>query len=150
MSSYSSIALVGAGALGSHFVDVLAANESISFIVIARSGSVLSKKFPAGTKVVAADLTNLDSVKAALRDNQVDVVISTLSFTGRQCQPLIADAAKATGVKLFVLSDFGYPSQGAKAPFDAGDRDANYLKSIGLSSVRIFVSHLLDACIRSF
>jgi uncharacterized protein YbjT (DUF2867 family) len=144
MSSYSSIALFGAGpALGDYFVKALAASTSISFIVVTRPESTSSERLPPGTSIVAADLTNLEQLTALFNDHKIDAVISTLGFAGRESQPIIASAAKAAGVRLFVLSDFGFPSLGATGVFEAPDRQAKYAESIGLPYVRIFVSSRL-------
>jgi uncharacterized protein YbjT (DUF2867 family) len=136
-----SFALVGAGKLGKYFVDVLSANKSISFIVVSRPGSESSKQLPLGTTVVAADLNDVDSLTTAFRNHKVDAVISTLGRAGMASQKHIADAAKAAGVKVFVLSEFGSPTLGGTESF-AGQKEAQakYLESIGLPSVRIFVS----------
>jgi nucleoside-diphosphate-sugar epimerase len=145
-----SIALVGAGKLGKYFVDVLSANKSIPFIVLTRPGSESSKSLPGGTKLVPVDLSNADSVTAAFRDNKIDVVISTLGIAGLPSQTLIADAAKAAGVKLFVLSEFGSSDLGAtEGVLGIKETHAKYLASIGLPSVRIFV-RILGLCCRLF
>jgi uncharacterized protein YbjT (DUF2867 family) len=145
MSSYKTVALVGAGSLGKHFVDAFAANKDVSLVVFSRSESAGTKDVPAGTKVVPTDLTSLDSITAAFKDSKVDVVISTLGHAGiLAAQTLIADAAKAAGVKLFVPSEWGFVTIGAtEGPFGVKEAAAKHLASIGLPSVRIFVSSQL-------
>jgi len=61
--------------------------------------------------LVQVDYTNEESIKKALVG--VDVIISTISETALDLQPGIAEAAKEAGVKLFVPSEFGGPTEGA-------------------------------------
>ena len=63
-----------------------------------------------------ADYTSASEVSAILRENKVDVLISTdsLVFGGVVGQNVLADAAKEAGVKLFVPSEFGILPQAAK------------------------------------
>jgi hypothetical protein len=61
---------------------------------------------------VRADYTSASEVSAVLRENKVDVLISTVTliFGGVVVQDVLADAAKEAGVKLFVPSEFGVSS----------------------------------------
>lgn len=144
MSSYSSVALVGAGDFGTIFATTLAANPAFnSVVVITRPESASAKQVPAGTKVAEADLTKVDSVAAVLKEHKVDVVISTLGFAGLSSgsQVVVADAAKAAGVKLFVPSEWGFPTIGAtEGLFGVKESNAKHLASIGVPSLRVFVS----------
>jgi uncharacterized protein YbjT (DUF2867 family) len=56
------------------------------------------------------DYSDKQSIKKALTG--VDVVISTISWMALDLQPRIAEAAKDVGVKLFVPSEFGGPTEG--------------------------------------
>jgi uncharacterized protein YbjT (DUF2867 family) len=61
----------------------------------------------AGAKITAVDYGSADSLKKAI--SGADVVISTVSSNpaALQAQHLLAEQAKAAGVKLFVPSEFG-------------------------------------------
>jgi len=60
-----------------------------------------------GAKIAAVDYGSAESLKSALTG--ADVVISALTHTpsALQAQHLLAEQAKAAGVKLFVPSEFG-------------------------------------------
>ena len=66
-----------------------------------------------GGKVVHVNYADESSLKDALFG--VDVVISTLSATALASQLPLAVAAHAAGVQLFVPSEFGPDTEGAKA-----------------------------------
>lgn len=139
-SAYSSIALVGAGNLGKFFIDALAAS-GVSFIVLTRPSSQGTKVVPPGAKLVPVELDDVEGLIKTFRDNKVDAVISTLGFAGYASETLVADAAKAAGVKIFVLSDFGAVTIGSPAPsHQVKVVHAQHLASIGLPSIRVFVS----------
>lgn len=109
--------------------------------MLTRPNSTSSNKLPAGSKSVVVDLKDKAALEAAFKENTIDVVISTVGQPGLPDQPTIADAAKAAGVKLFVPSEFGLPTLGGVAG-ELGEKEVfgRYLKTIGLPSLRIFVS----------
>ena len=57
------------------------------------------------------DYSSPSSLQSAL--SGVDVVISTVGAAALGLQDTIASSAKAAGVKLFVPSEFGNPTEGA-------------------------------------
>lgn len=86
-----------------------------------------------------ADYTSASEVSAVLRENKVDVLISTVTFFfgGVVVQDVLADAAKEAGVKLFVPSEFSVspPTVGLAHEKYAF---AVYAKSIGLPTLRVY------------
>jgi hypothetical protein len=60
--------------------------------------------------LIPVDYSNKELIKKALTG--VNVVISMISWTALDLQPRIAEAAKDIGVKLFVPSEFGGPTEG--------------------------------------
>lgn len=58
-----------------------------------------------GAKIAVVDYGSAESLKNAVTG--ADVVISTLTIQALQAQNLLAEQAKAAGVKLFVPSEFG-------------------------------------------
>lgn len=64
------------------------------------------------TIVPIADFTNVSAVSDALKG--IDVIISTLGHFALQLQIPIAEAGKASGARLFVLSEFGMSTDDAK------------------------------------
>ncbi|KIJ68788.1 hypothetical protein HYDPIDRAFT_107039 [Hydnomerulius pinastri MD-312] len=136
-NSFKSFALVGVGnTVGVPIIKALLA-RNVSVIVLTRPTS--TKILPDGVKVVPVDYTDVSAVTAVLREHSIDVLISTLSGDGFAAQIPLADASKAAGVKLFVPSEFGSPTGGAKEGLLAlKDQHAVHLKSIGLPSLRIY------------
>lgn len=69
--------------------------------------------FPASVKVVTTDLSSVDAVTLAFKDQ--DAVISTVGTAGLQGQSILVQAAVAAGVKRFLPSDFGCDIANPKA-----------------------------------
>lgn len=63
-----------------------------------------------GVKITAVDYSSVASVQAALAG--IDVLISTVGHDHLEVQDSLVLAAKAAGVKLFVPSEFGLPTDG--------------------------------------
>lgn len=80
---------------------------------------------PAGAKKATADLHDVDTVAALLKEHNVEVVISTVPHTpgGYAVQPALGDAAKKAGVKLFAPSEFGMPTDGHMKPGLLGSKN---------------------------
>ena len=152
MSGFKNFAVVGAGEIGGFIVHQLltdkAAGTINDVVVLARKVSFASvplrpdsrtEQVSQGSKtavdpaakLIAVDYSDKESIKKALAG--VDVVISTISWMALDVQPGIAEAAKEAGVKLFVPSEFGGPTEG-KAEGILGEK-ANFqelLRAIGL------------------
>lgn len=56
----------------------------------------------------------MKTLASILREHNVEVVISALAYGALPAQWPIADAAKEAGVKLFVPSEYGMPTEGGK------------------------------------
>ncbi|KAK0185498.1 hypothetical protein F5146DRAFT_1165356 [Armillaria mellea] len=138
-STYKSFALVGAnGIVGKAILDVLIA-ENVSFIVLTRKSSDSSSNFP-NVKTAKVDYEDIAEVSGVLKEHGVDVLISPINaaVVGKT-QYALADSAKAAGVKLFVPSEFGFVTAGASVEvLKEKENFAQYLKKIGLPSVRFF------------
>lgn len=139
---FKSFAIVGAGPhIGIPIVKAFLAIGA-PILVIARPTSTNTSALPGddpNLKVVRADYTSTSEVSAVLRENKVDVLISTVTFVfgGVVVQDVLADAAKEAGVKLFVPSEFGVspPAVGLAHEKHAF---AVYAKSIGLPTLRVY------------
>ncbi|KZV65330.1 NAD-P-binding protein [Peniophora sp. CONT] len=120
MSSFKNFAIVGAGNLGSFILDELlkvkTAGGIDKVVVLTRPDSVgkLDSYASNGAIVVPIpDYNDVSTVSEALKG--VDVLISTLGHAAAtQLQVPIAEAARSAGVKLFVPSEFGSSTDGAK------------------------------------
>lgn len=109
MSTYKSFAVVGAGpALGKYIVEALLA-QNASVVVFTRPES--NRTFP-GAKTVPVDYSDEAAITKHLQENKVEVLVSVVGTEIRKVQGVLADAAKKAGVKLFVPSEFGNPSDG--------------------------------------
>ena len=87
-----------------------------SVVALARPSSAsTSSPLLEGAKVVTADYADVKAVASILREHKVEVVISALAYGALPSQSTIADAAKEAGVKLFVPSEYGMPTEGGTA-----------------------------------
>lgn len=115
-TSLKNIALVGAGGIGTTILRALVKTKKANVIVLTRA-SPNPKTLPpdlAAVPIIEADYTDVSAVTAILKSHDIEILISTLS-PAYQVQYDLADAAKASGtVKLFVPSEWGIPSEGAK------------------------------------
>ena len=84
-------------------------------VVLARPGSQsIQSPLLEGAVIATVDCTDVTTLAAVLRDHNVDVVVSALAYGALPAQRPIADAAKEAGVKLFVPSEYGMPTEGGK------------------------------------
>ncbi|RDB23189.1 hypothetical protein Hypma_009613 [Hypsizygus marmoreus] len=146
MSKFTSFAIVGAGYIGLPITKALA-SQNVFVVVLTRSSA--KTEIPEGVKIAPVDYDNIATVIQVLKEHRVEVVISTLGPAGWAAQNTAAEAAKAAGVKLFVPSEFGVPTEGTTAGFMAAkDKSAKYIQSLGLPTARFyngfFTEGLLD------
>jgi len=92
-----------------------------------------------GAFLIDEVLTCKASIVAAFKG--VDVVISTIGYGAIGEREVLGKAAKTAGVKLFVPSDFGLPTE------DAKNRFAEFLKGINLPYVRVITGLWPDYCL---
>ncbi|KIK54027.1 hypothetical protein GYMLUDRAFT_264870 [Collybiopsis luxurians FD-317 M1] len=148
--STRSIALVGVGGIGSHILrGFLNAVHCPKLIVLTRAESK-SKHLSSNLSSVPTftiDYTDDTTLATLFRAHAIDVVVSTISESALQAQYTLADAAKASGsVKLFVPSEWGIPTEGAKEAEISNtdsikDEFAEYLKSIDLPYTRFYTGY---------
>src|SRR4051794_20236823 len=101
--SIRTVAVAGAsGNLGPAIINQLLA---AGFIVTALTRADSRSTFPPAVKVVPVDYDSLDSLTAALKDQ--DAFVSTLATLAVGAQIRLVDAAIAAGVKRFIPSEFG-------------------------------------------
>ncbi|KAF7351369.1 NmrA domain-containing protein [Mycena sanguinolenta] len=137
MSTYKSFAVAGAGTVGLPILKALAA-KSVPVILLSRAGSS-AKTVPSGVQVVQVDFGDATAVATVLKEHKVDVVLSTLGVTAVAAQKTLIDAAKLAAVKLFVPSEYGFPTDGyTEGPVAAKNEIAAYLKSLNIPSTRIY------------
>ncbi|KAI5120267.1 hypothetical protein M0805_004603 [Coniferiporia weirii] len=135
MSGYKNFAVAGAGYIGKPIVKALIEKKNegtiSSVTILTRSAGGHEDLVASGVKPVTVDYGSPSSLKSAL-DN-IDVVISTLGVEALDLQGDIAVAAKTAGVKLFVPSEFGNITDGAKeGAFKQKDDVKTELKELGL------------------
>jgi len=94
-------------------------------------------------KVIPVDYSDKESIKVALAG--IDVVISTIASVALGSQVGIAEAAKEAGVKLFIPSEFGWPTEGAtEGLFGAKSRVQDQLKSVGIPYALFYTGPHID------
>ncbi|OAX37281.1 NAD(P)-binding protein [Rhizopogon vinicolor AM-OR11-026] len=146
MSLYSSFAVAGAGpTIGGRIVKALI-ERGASVVALARPSSTsTSSPLLNGAKVATVDYADVNAVASILREHKVEVVISALAYGALPAQSTIADAAKEAGVKLFVPSEYGMPTEGGKAGhLIVKSQFADYLKSLDIPSLRIYNGLLME------
>ena len=128
MSGLKNFTIAGLGTVGSHIVrellklknegkvdNVTILTRSVSslaqplsntFVHLSlQDSSSLDEYKASGAKIAVVDYGSAESLKNAVTG--ADVVISTVTHTALQVQHVLAEQAKAGGVKLFVPSEFG-------------------------------------------
>lgn len=147
MSGYKSFAVAGAGTIGQPIIEELANLKRqglvSSVVVLTRSTGQTEALYTGKTQreeeyfvglgagIAKVEYENDDSLAEALKG--VDVVISTLSQLAFSAQEKLAYASKASGVKLFVPSEFGFPTKGrTEGVFGEKDRLRQLLEGWGL------------------
>ncbi|KAJ7275601.1 hypothetical protein C8J57DRAFT_1311173 [Mycena rebaudengoi] len=143
MPTYNSFALVGGGSIGLPILNALAA-QNVSVVLLSRPGSA-SKSVPSGVKTATVDTADVNAVAAVLRQHKVEVVLSTIAASAGAAQLVLADAGKLAGVKLFVPSEYGVPTEGQKHGLLAlKDQVAAHLRTIGILSIRIYTGLFIE------
>ncbi|KAJ4480965.1 hypothetical protein J3R30DRAFT_3462749 [Lentinula aciculospora] len=164
-TSQKNIAIVGVGGIGTFILRALVATKSANVIVLTRSTTVhphhhhLHHDAPPPRKtlpsdlssvpLIEADYTNVAALSAIFKDHKIEIVISTVPTEGLHAQYTLADAAKASGtVQLFVPSEWGLPSEGAKHHgednvFAIKDAFVGHLKTLGLPFTRFFTGFFI-------
>lgn len=117
-----------------------------SVVVLARPSSTsISSPLLEGAKIVTADYADVKAVASVLREHKVEVLVSALAYGALPSQSPIADAAKEAGVKLFVPSEFGLPTEGGKGGhLVIKSQFADYLKSLGIPSLRFYTGMFME------
>ncbi|CAK5280814.1 unnamed protein product [Mycena citricolor] len=141
--TYSSFAVLGAGAVGGPILAAFAAQPSAKVILLSRNAS---KSVPANVQLVQIpSYDDVPAVTAALKAHNVEVIVSTLSTVALPAQLSIADAAKQAGVKLFVPSEFGLSTErDTEGPLAEKNRIIEKLQSVGVPYLRIFTGLLIE------
>ncbi|KAK4212514.1 hypothetical protein QBC37DRAFT_191870 [Rhypophila decipiens] len=134
------VAIVGAtGATGSSIVNGLLASDSVRYEITAliRPASMqkpaVAELAKRGVKVVSAELTAPQEELVNLLTG-IDVVISAIYIAELKSEMLLADAAKAAGVKRFVPCFFAtvIPPKGVTALRDMKEDVLNHIKKMHL------------------
>jgi uncharacterized protein YbjT (DUF2867 family) len=154
MSAIKNVALVGgSGHLGSIILDKLLASNKFNVLLVKRAGSSTA---PAeNTKVVEADFTDVESLKAAFQGQ--DAVVSVVGDPGVIGQKLMVDAAVAAGVKRFLPSNFGSnmsnPNSRVLPVFGAKVAVEDYLieksKTTDLTYTFVYTGGFTDFCLKN-
>lgn len=146
MSPYTSFAVAGAGpTIGGRIVKALVEQGASVVALLRPSSASISSPLLQGAKIATADYADVKAVASILRENKTQVVISALAYGALSSQSTLADAAKEAGVKLFVPSEFGMPTEGGKAAHTVTKSQfADYLKSSGIPSLRIYTGMFME------
>jgi len=146
MSGYVHFAVAGAGNIGAFIAEELLKLKTAGIVksvnIIQGSGHP-ERLVEKGAKFVTVEYSSPDTLAQALKG--IDVVISTLGGAALGTQLPLAEATKAAGVKLFVPSDFGGPTEGRKESiFAAKEQFKLKLKEIGLPYTTFYTGPFSD------
>ncbi|CAK5280815.1 unnamed protein product [Mycena citricolor] len=141
--TYSSFAVIGAGAVGGPILAALGAQPSAKVILLSRS---TSKTVPANVQVIQIpSYDNVPAVTAALKAHSVEVIVSTLNIAALPAQLAVVDAAKQAGVKLFVPSEFSFTTEGAtEGSLGEKQKTIDKLQSVGVPYLRMFTGLFIE------
>ena len=93
--------------------------------------------------MIPVDYSDKESIKSALAG--IDVVISTIASVALGLQAGIAEAAKEVGVKLFIPSEFGGPTEGAtEGLFGTKASVQDQLKAVGIPYALFYTGAYAD------
>jgi len=140
MVGYRTFAVAGAGNVGKFIIEELVklkvAGKVASVEVLTRSPDDPKLK-ELGVTGLKVDYEDPPSLQAALQGK--DVVISTLGRPAFHLQELLGQAAKAAGVKLFIPSEFGNPTEGREDSWFAQKNAARQkLKDMGMPYMLVY------------
>ncbi|EIW78155.1 NAD(P)-binding protein [Coniophora puteana RWD-64-598 SS2] len=139
-NTFKVFAVVGAGgAIGKPVLKSLLSSSATKVVVLTRpdSSSMFEPNPKLAVEKVKADDEN--AVAAVLQKHGVEVLISTIGFTGFESQVVLADAAKHAGVQLFVPSDFCGPTEGlTEGLLIVKEKVVGHAKEIGLPTLRVY------------
>ncbi|KAF9065347.1 hypothetical protein BDP27DRAFT_1298196 [Rhodocollybia butyracea] len=156
-TSAKSIAIIGAGTIGTHILRAFLALPNHPKIVVLTRSNSKPKTLPddlalVSVPVLPIDYTDVSALTTLFKEHAVDVVICTLPFpAGQKTQFTLAAAAKAAGsVKIFVPSEWSSPTEGAhgrgeKNLWGLKDEFSEHLKSIELPSTRFYTGLFFGA-----
>ncbi|KAF8557402.1 NAD(P)-binding protein [Imleria badia] len=143
---YTSFAVAGAGpTIGGRIVQALI-NRGASVVALARPGSSsIQSPLLQGAKIAEVDYVDVKTLTSILREHNVEVVVSALAYGALPAQRPIAEAAKEAGVKLFVPSEYGMPTEGGKEGHPLVKSElADYVKSLGIPVLRVYNGLLME------
>ncbi|KAG6880431.1 hypothetical protein C0992_000033 [Termitomyces sp. T32_za158] len=138
--SYSSFAVVGTGYVGLSIIKALI-QQKVSVLVITCSPPKSDLELPEGVQVVQFR-HSIASIAWALQQHCIEVVISTIDADDLHFQSSVAEVSKGAGVKLFLPSDFGMPTEGSQDSFIAMDKSASQVIPYRQETIK------LNQCVR--
>ncbi|KAA1474802.1 NAD-P-binding protein [Dentipellis sp. KUC8613] len=150
MSTFTTFALAGVGNIGSFiandFLARKAAGQVKRVVILTRSSTddEKNKKFERkGAEVITIDYSSKASLISAL--SGIEVVISTINLGALDSQFALIDAAKDAGVKLFVPSEFGTPTDDImNGPRSPKRKAKEQLKKLDLPYVLVYTGAFSD------
>ncbi|KAF5374405.1 hypothetical protein D9757_011829 [Collybiopsis confluens] len=145
-TSTRTIAIVGAGLVGTPIGRALLNAPTKPKVIILTRPESSGKALPDDISSIATipvDYSDVAAVTKAFKDHSVDGVVSALPTAGFEAQYSLANAAQASGTKLFVSSEWGIPTEGAKANgednfFAKKEEFVEHLKSIKSPFTRFY------------
>ncbi|EJU01278.1 NADP-binding protein [Dacryopinax primogenitus] len=147
MCGFKAFAVAGAGDIGRFILEELVrhvADDSVTTIVaLTRSSTGYDDLEAKGIVFKTVDYSEPTTLVSALQG--IDVVISAITHNALPAEFPLADAAKASRVKHFVLSEYGNPSNGKTyGMFELKNRVRQYLIALDLPYSQFFTGIFPD------
>nr|GAT55866.1 predicted protein [Mycena chlorophos] len=139
-AGFKTFAVFGAGLVGAPIVRALHARGATVIAVIRPGTAHQALPLPAQVPVFERACTEAYEIGQLLRENSVEVVISTLSAANVDSQNCLAETAREAGARLFVPSEFGIVSEGV-TDFVAV---IEHLKSCDIPYARFYVGFFME------
>ncbi|KAF8845746.1 NAD(P)-binding protein [Paxillus ammoniavirescens] len=139
---FKSFAVLGAGTLGLPLAKELLANGA-SVLIVTRPSSK-HRKIPAEATHVSVDFTDVQALSDHFRRHNCEVVISAVNHYHLEVQPPTLEAAKNAGVKLYLPSDYGFPSEGQDGILAQKSEFVDRIKATGIPYTRLYCGLLMD------
>jgi len=139
---FKSFAVLGAGTLGLPLAKELLANGA-SVVIMTRPSSK-HRKFPAEAAHVSVDFTDVQALSDHFRRHNCEVVISAVNHDHLEVQPPTLEAAKNAGVKLYLPSEYGFPSEGQDGILAQKSEFMDRIKATGIPYTRLYSGLLMD------
>lgn len=139
---FTKFAVAGAGEIGLPLIRALASAtpRPQTILVLSRDPSKLPS-LPQGVTIATVDYSKPEDISAIVKEHGIEIFFSMITTAQVQLQYNLVDALKkSSGIKIFVPSEYGFPTEGASHHvFGQKFEFIKHLRSIELPYIRFYV-----------